>query len=118
MSIKRKIKTRLPTPDEARRLGAIFQSLGDLTRQKILFLLERGPRSVTQLVKPFSLTQPTVSRHLQVLKHAGLVTSQRRGQKVFYQLNPEVLRFCHDGFFCCFDCCPVVPLARAVRKSR
>lgn len=66
------------TPSEA--LDATFMALADPTRRAILARLAQGEASVTELAKPFSLSQPAVSRHLRVLERAGLITQGRRAQ--------------------------------------
>jgi DNA-binding transcriptional ArsR family regulator len=66
------------TPSEA--LDATFTALADPTRRAILARLAEGEASVTELGRPFSLSQPAVSRHLRVLERAGLITSGRRAQ--------------------------------------
>src|SRR3954462_9720172 len=61
-------------------LDATFTALADPTRRAILARLAQGEASVTELTKPFSLSQPAVSRHLRVLERAGLITQGRRAQ--------------------------------------
>lgn len=61
-------------------LDATFMALADPTRRAILARLAQGEASVTELAKPFSLSQPAVSRHLRVLERAGLITQGRRAQ--------------------------------------
>jgi len=87
------------------RFVAFFRAISDETRQRILLLLEERERCVSELVEEFDLSQPTISRHLAVLKNAGLVKSRREGQNVYYSLNEEWLRCCCADFFCCFSCC-------------
>jgi DNA-binding transcriptional ArsR family regulator len=65
---------------ESEALDATFTALADPTRRAILARLAQGEASVTELTKPFSLSQPAVSRHLRVLEHAGLITQGRRAQ--------------------------------------
>ena len=65
-------------PSEA--LDATFTALADPTRRAILARLAEGEASVTELTKPFALSQPAVSRHLRVLERAGLITRGRRAQ--------------------------------------
>ena len=59
------------------RLSLAFGALADPTRRAILARLASGDADVSELMKPFALTQPTISKHLNVLEHAGLV---RRGR--------------------------------------
>lgn len=69
-----------------------FRALGDPTRCRIIELLGDGPRSVSDLVDEFSVSQPAISRHLRVLREADLVESRRRGRKKIYALRGEALR--------------------------
>lgn len=61
-------------------LDATFTALADPTRRAILARLAEGEASVTELTRPFRLSQPAISRHLRVLERAGLITQGRRAQ--------------------------------------
>src|ERR1700753_2705094 len=74
-----------------RHLTKVFKALSDATRQEILRLLESQQRTVGEIVGNFNLSQPTISRHLSVLKEADLVVDQRQGQNVIYRLNDNAL---------------------------
>ncbi len=63
------------------------QGLADPTRILLLYLLDDGPRYVTELAEMLDVSQPTVSRHLKVLRERGLVTSTRDGNTVHYALR-------------------------------
>jgi len=62
-------------------LDAAFTALADPTRRAILARLARGEATVTQLAKPFAMTQPAISQHLKVLEGAGLIVSRVDGTK-------------------------------------
>jgi DNA-binding transcriptional ArsR family regulator len=62
-------------------LGAIFSALADPTRRAILARLASGDADVSELMKPFGLSQPTISKHLKVLECAGLVAQGRDAQR-------------------------------------
>ena len=62
------------------RLSITFTALADPTRRAILARLAQGEATVTELAEPFALSLPTISKHLKVLQHAGLVTQGRRAQ--------------------------------------
>lgn len=64
----------------------ICAALADPSRIVILYLLSEAPHNVNALVEKLELPQPTVSRHLKVLRERGLVASERDGQAVFYSL--------------------------------
>jgi ArsR family transcriptional regulator, arsenate/arsenite/antimonite-responsive transcriptional repressor len=69
-----------------------FKALADPTRRAILKLLRAGPRTSGEIAEQFDSAWPTVSRHLGVLRAAGLITSERRGQQVRYELNTTVFQ--------------------------
>ncbi len=74
------------------RLDRAFAALADPTRRKIVVRLARGEASVSDLVGLFSLTQPTISSHLNVLESAGLISRRRVAQFRPCKLVPERLR--------------------------
>lgn len=63
------------------------QGLADPTRILILYLLADSPRYVTELAEMLDVSQPTVSRHLKILRERGLVTATREGNTVHYALR-------------------------------
>src|SRR5574341_544401 len=63
------------------RLDATFAALADPTRRAILARLASGEASVTELAKPFAMTQPAISKHLKVLERAGLISRGRDAQR-------------------------------------
>ncbi|GAB3278582.1 hypothetical protein GCM10027449_18770 [Sinomonas notoginsengisoli] len=69
----------------------IFAVIADRTRRDILETLRGGDKAVGELVDALSASQPTVSKHLKVLRDAGLVTTRAQGQKRFYTLRLEPL---------------------------
>jgi DNA-binding transcriptional ArsR family regulator len=62
-------------------LDLTFAALADPTRRAILALLASGDASVTELARPFAISQPAISKHLKVLEHAGLITRVREAQR-------------------------------------
>ena len=69
----------------------IAKALGDESRRKIIELLKEGELPATAIFEKFSFAAPTISRHLSVLKEAGLVQTRRNGVFIFYTLNVEKL---------------------------
>jgi DNA-binding transcriptional ArsR family regulator len=67
-----------------------FRALADPTRREILQLLRDGPKSSGEIAEQFASSWPTVSRHLAVLRDAGLILSERNGQQIVYELNTTV----------------------------
>ena len=88
---------------DIKQMSELLRAVSDPTRQQILKLLEDRPRSVSEIVEFFSLAQPTISRHLSVLKNVGLVEAERNGKQVIYSLKPANLRSMCYGFFGSFD---------------
>jgi DNA-binding transcriptional ArsR family regulator len=65
----------------SRRLDSTFAALADPTRRAIVARLASGEASVTELAKPFAMTQPAISKHLKVLERAGLISRGRDAQR-------------------------------------
>jgi len=64
----------------SQQLDATFAALADPTRRAILARLASGEASVSELAKPFAMTQPAISKHLKVLERAGLISQGRNAQ--------------------------------------
>ena len=77
-------------------LSSTFAALADPTRRAILARLAGGERSVTELAQPFAISLPAVSKHLQVLERAGLITRSREAQKRPCRLEETGLREAAD----------------------
>ncbi len=69
-----------------------YKALADPTRRQILDLLRHEDLTAGDIAAEFHMTWPSVSRHLAVLKHAGLVLAQREGQYIRYSLNTTVIQ--------------------------
>lgn len=102
------------------QLDRIFEALASRPRREILAYLSRTELTTTELAERFSMSAPAISRHLSVLENAGLVRSERQGQRVLYSLVPDNLVNTLTGF--AFEVCPVGgPLkreSRALAKRR
>src|SRR5262247_3328592 len=72
--------------------NAVFRALADETRRRILEFLRTGPRTSGEIADQFQTSWPTVSRHLAVLRAAGLVVTERKGQAIYYELNTSVFQ--------------------------
>jgi DNA-binding transcriptional ArsR family regulator len=64
-----------------------FEVIADPSRRRLLDLLLRGPAPVGDLVASTGMSQPNTSRHLGVLRHAGLVTARKAGQQRIYEIR-------------------------------
>ena len=73
-------------------LDAVFAALADPTRRAILVRLTQGEASVNELTRPFTISQPAISRHLKVLEEAGLISRSRRATARLSKLEAEPLR--------------------------
>src|SRR5688572_25116978 len=69
----------------------VFTVISDGTRRQLLDALREGDRSVGELVEALGVSQPTVSKHLKVLREAGLATMRAEGQRRYYSVSPEPL---------------------------
>ena len=78
--------------EAAERTAAVFKALSDVTRLRILRAISQiGELCECNIVPVFGLTQPTLNYHLKVLREAGLVQSERRGQWVYHQVNQKAI---------------------------
>jgi DNA-binding transcriptional ArsR family regulator len=68
----------------------VFQALADPTRRQILKLLQSRDLTPGSMLAHFSMTKPSLSHHLGILKKAGLVLTRRQGQNIHYSLNLSV----------------------------
>jgi DNA-binding transcriptional ArsR family regulator len=77
--------------DDEAALDRAFMALADPARRRIIARLSRGPATVNELAEPFAITKQAISKHIQVLEHAGLVTRSRDAQRRPVHLNPARL---------------------------
>ena len=75
----------------SQRLDATFAALADPTRRAILARLAAGEASVSELAKPFAMSQPAISKHLKVLQRAGLISESRDAQRRPRRLEAKAL---------------------------
>ena len=82
-----------PVPEPvAPAAGDPFEALGDPNRREILRLLGGGDKAVTELADAMPISRPAVSRHLRLLRQAGLVTEQAQGTRRIYHLHEQGLQ--------------------------
>ena len=74
---------------EVEPLSRLFRALGDDVRLRIVALLAHGELCVCHIEEALSLTQPNASRHLGILRAAGIVAHDRRDKWVYYRLAPQ-----------------------------
>ncbi|RVU24704.1 ArsR family transcriptional regulator [Sandaracinomonas limnophila] len=73
-------------------MEAIIKGLNDGTRREILQFLVEGPKNAGEIAKQFSISKPSISHHLEILKQSNLIDAEKKGQFVFYTLKK-------DGFY-------------------
>ncbi len=67
----------------------LFAALDDPIRRRILELLLGGSRPVSEIASHFPVSRPAISKHLRILREAGVVSEQRQGRRRLYRLDPE-----------------------------
>jgi ArsR family transcriptional regulator len=72
-------------------MNTIFKALNDETRREILELLRQKEMSAGDIADKFNISKPSISHHLDILKQADLVTSEKQGQFVIYSLNTTIV---------------------------
>jgi DNA-binding transcriptional ArsR family regulator len=78
-------------PDLDDRLDRAFMAMADPVRRRIIARLSRGSASVNELAEPFTISKQAISKHIQVLEQAGLVTRTRDAQRRPVHLDPRTL---------------------------
>ena len=77
---------------QATTIDAMFRALGDPTRRRVVERLCAGPASMTELLRPFDISLPSLSKHLGILEQSGLVRSTKVGRVRTYRLVPSRLQ--------------------------
>lgn len=72
-------------------MNSIFKALNDPTRRQILDLLKEKELNAGEIAENFNMSKPSISHHLDILKRADLVTSEKKGQFIEYSLNTTIL---------------------------
>ena len=85
---------------------AFCKALADETRQALLQMLLEGEQCVSCLTESFSMSQPTISHHLGILKNLGLVTSRKEGKHVYYDIAQDNVIECCGMLVAKFGCEP------------
>ena len=94
--------------------GSVFKALADPTRRQILQELRGGELNAGDIAARFPMSGPSVSRHLSVLRHAGLVVERREANRIYYSLVPERLAVSVGDFLSAV--CPQQIVMRAKRS--
>ena len=72
-------------------MNSLFKALNDETRRQIVELLKEKDMNAGEIAEQFNISKPSISHHLDILKRADLITSEKRGQFVEYSLNTSIL---------------------------
>jgi DNA-binding transcriptional ArsR family regulator len=72
-------------------MNALFKALNDETRRKIVERLKVRDMNAGEIADEFNISKPSISHHLDILKRADLITSEKKGQFVEYSLNTSIL---------------------------
>ncbi|MEH7884788.1 autorepressor SdpR family transcription factor [Bacillus sp. JJ1609] len=73
-------------------MNEAFKALSDPTRRKILDLLKERDMTAGEIADHFNISKPSISQHLKLLKHAGLIHDEKQGQFIIYSLNITVFQ--------------------------
>src|SRR2546427_8263750 len=92
--------------------SAVFRALADPTRRQILQQLKEGELSAGEIANCFTISGPSISRHLSILKHAELIIERRDGNRILYQLQPDRLANAIGDFLS--TVCPTQILQRRI----
>lgn len=94
----------------------VFQALASTVRRKILAYLSASDMTAGEIVDRFNMSAPSVSKHLRILQNAGLISAEKKGQYVHYQLVRDNLVNTLNGFV--QEVCPVSrPLKRESKRK-
>ncbi|CAM1332997.1 autorepressor SdpR family transcription factor [Tenacibaculum aestuariivivum] len=72
-------------------MNSLFKALNDETRRQIVELLKDKDMNAGEIAEQFNISKPSISHHLDILKRADLITSEKKGQFVEYSLNTSIL---------------------------
>jgi len=72
-------------------MNDIFKALNDATRREILELLKHKDLSAGEIADAFNISKPSISHHLDILKRADLITSEKNGQFIIYSINTTIM---------------------------
>ncbi|MDK0684731.1 autorepressor SdpR family transcription factor [Clostridium perfringens] len=73
-------------------MSKVFKALSDETRREILKLLSKKDMSAGEISEHFNMSKPSISRHLEILREAELISSERKGQFIIYSINTSVIQ--------------------------
>jgi DNA-binding transcriptional ArsR family regulator len=72
-------------------MNAVFKALNDVTRREILVLLKDKEMQAGEIAAYFAISKPSISHHLDILRQADLIASEKKGQFVIYSINTTIM---------------------------
>ena len=84
-------------------MNKVFKALSDETRREILKLLSKSDMAMGDIANNFNMSKPAISKHLDILKSAELITSEKKGQFIIYSINTSVIQQALGGFLDIFS---------------
>ncbi|HAT4079488.1 autorepressor SdpR family transcription factor [Clostridium perfringens] len=83
-------------------MSKVFKALSDETRREILKLLSKKDMSAGEISDHFNMSRPSISKHLEILRKAELISSERKGQFIIYSINTSVIQEVLGNFLSLF----------------
>ena len=83
-------------------MSKAFKALSDKTRREILKLLNNRDMSAGEIAEHFDMSKPSISKHLDILREAELVSSEKKGQFIIYSINTSVIQEVLGNFLVIF----------------
>ena len=84
-------------------MNKVFKALSDETRREILKILSKGDMSMGDIANNFNMSKPAISKHLDILMNAKLITAEKKGQFIIYSINTSVIQQVLGGFLDIFS---------------
>lgn len=84
-------------------MSDVFKAISDPTRRKILAILKEKDLTAGEIAEPFEMSKPAISKHLDILKNANLISCQKNGQFLVYSINTSTLQNILGEFLNFFD---------------
>ncbi len=84
-------------------MANVFKALGDPTRREILKLLREKDMSAGEISENFNISKPAITKHLDILREAELISSEKKGLYVIYSINISVLQEAISNFMTFFE---------------
>ncbi len=90
--IVKEVLEKMPQPDLFNKLAEFFKIIGDTTRSKILFALDKSEMCVCDIANVLGMSKSSISHQLGTLRRSGIVRCRRQGKEVYYMLDDEHIK--------------------------